>query len=236
MIVAQAGADPALFDRLDSVLRPDAILAAGSPGADIDALAAATGHPDRVLALHLTGPDQPLRLLEVGRGAATSDRVLATALALAKSTGKVAVVARAGPGLIGERMLAARQAAADQLIAEGAAPEDLDRALFDFGFPVEPPPSGAPLRSDIQDRLLAALINEGARILEEGVARQSSDIDMVWVTGYGFPAFRGGPLFHADQLGLPAMLERVRAVPGLKPAALLERLAAAGKAFADAPG
>ncbi len=85
--------------------------------------------------------------------------------------------------------------------------------------------------SEIVDRLVYALVNEGARILEEGVAARASDIDVVYLTGYGFPRFRGGPMFYADQVGLARVLERVREFgrnphgdPGFwTPAALLQR-------------
>jgi hypothetical protein len=64
--------------------------------------------------------------------------------------------------------------------------------------------------SEIVDRLVYALVNEGARILEEGIAARASDIDVVYLTGYGFPPARGGPMFYADQVGLDQVLRRVR--------------------------
>lgn len=89
---------------------------------------------------------------------------------------------------------------------------------------------------EIRERCLYALINEGARILDEGIALRASDIDTVWVYGYGFPAFLGGPMFHADQLGLDRVLERVRQYaerdPVLwKPAQSLTELASSGGRF-----
>ena len=63
---------------------------------------------------------------------------------------------------------------------------------------------------EIVDRLVYALVNEGARILEEGIAARAGDIDVVYLTGYGFPRSRGGPMFHADQVGLDRVLQRVR--------------------------
>ncbi|CAN5879338.1 3-hydroxyacyl-CoA dehydrogenase NAD-binding domain-containing protein [soil metagenome] len=89
---------------------------------------------------------------------------------------------------------------------------------------------------EIVDRLVYALVNEGARILEEGIAARASDIDVVYLTGYGFPRARGGPMFYADQVGLDRVLRRVlefsgnpHGDPGFwTPAALLERLAKSG--------
>jgi 3-hydroxyacyl-CoA dehydrogenase len=96
---------------------------------------------------------------------------------------------------------------------------------------------------EIVDRLLYALVNEGAHILEEGVAQRASDIDVVYLTGYGFPVSRGGPMFHASQVGLGQVLRRMRefaanprAEPASwKPARLLVRLAAEGRRFDDVP-
>jgi 3-hydroxyacyl-CoA dehydrogenase len=95
--------------------------------------------------------------------------------------------------------------------------------------------------SEIVDRLVYALVNEGARILEEGIAARASDIDVVYLTGYGFPRARGGPMFQADQVGLDRVLGRVREFArnphgdpaAWKPAPLLERLTEAGGTFAD---
>jgi 3-hydroxyacyl-CoA dehydrogenase len=93
--------------------------------------------------------------------------------------------------------------------------------------------------SEIVDRLIYALVNEGARILEEGIAARASDIDVVYLTGYGFPPTRGGPMFHADRVGLDQVLRRVREFvrnphgdPAFwTPAPLLERLAESGGRF-----
>ncbi|WP_020652399.1 3-hydroxyacyl-CoA dehydrogenase NAD-binding domain-containing protein [Massilia niastensis] len=90
---------------------------------------------------------------------------------------------------------------------------------------------------EIVERLVFALVNEGAKILEEGIALRASDIDMVYLTGYGFPLHRGGPMFYADTVGLPKVLAameqyaRGRHGEAWKPAPLLARLAAEGKGF-----
>ena len=81
------------------------------------------------------------------------------------------------------------------------------------------------------------MINEAARILDEGVVERASDIDVVWLTGYGFPRFRGGPLFYADRLGLAHVLRAHRGAARRfgaaywTPAPALVRLAAAGRGF-----
>jgi len=92
---------------------------------------------------------------------------------------------------------------------------------------------------EIVQRLTLAMVNEGALILEEGIASKASDIDMVYLTGYGFPVYRGGPMLYADMLGLPKVVELMKqfqANPNddqafWTPAPLLARLAAEGKTF-----
>lgn len=92
---------------------------------------------------------------------------------------------------------------------------------------------------EIVDRCVFALVNEGARILEEGMAQRASDIDVVYLTGYGFPAWRGGPMFYAGTVGLPKVLERIREFEARHgsapwaPAPLLQRLAEDGRTFAE---
>ena len=90
----------------------------------------------------------------------------------------------------------------------------------------------------IVERTLYALVNEGAKILEEGIAQRSSDIDIIYLNGYGFPAWRGGPMFYADSVGLAEVLAKVKALHARcgdwwKPAPLLEKLAAQGRRFSD---
>lgn len=90
---------------------------------------------------------------------------------------------------------------------------------------------------EIVERLVYALVNEGAKILEEGIALRASDIDMVYLTGYGFPLHRGGPMFYADSVGLPNVLDAMRRYArgrhgeAWQPAPLLERRAQEGKGF-----
>jgi 3-hydroxyacyl-CoA dehydrogenase len=90
---------------------------------------------------------------------------------------------------------------------------------------------------EIVERLIYALVNEGAYILEEGIALRASDIDMVYLTGYGFPPYRGGPMFYADTVGLPKVLAAIEKFQHgymgevWKPAPLLVKLAKEGKKF-----
>jgi 3-hydroxyacyl-CoA dehydrogenase len=93
--------------------------------------------------------------------------------------------------------------------------------------------------AEIVERCMYALVNEGAKILDEGIAARPLDIDMIWIFGYGFPRYRGGPMFWADEIGLPKILERLDHYrenfdrDWLEPAPLLRKLAAGGKGFKD---
>ena len=92
---------------------------------------------------------------------------------------------------------------------------------------------------EIVERMVLPMVNEGARILEEGIAARPGDIDVIWVYGYGWPVWRGGPMHYADQLGLPHIRDRLRFYADrsgdetLRPAPLLDRLAAEGRNFAN---
>jgi 3-hydroxyacyl-CoA dehydrogenase len=92
---------------------------------------------------------------------------------------------------------------------------------------------------EILERMMYPMINEGARILEEKIAARPSDIDVIWLYGYGWPIYRGGPMYYADQVGLKHIADRLSSYaketndPSLEPAPLLKRLAAEGKTFAS---
>jgi 3-hydroxyacyl-CoA dehydrogenase len=307
-----------VFAELDRVAKPGAILATNTSTLDVNAIARGTSRPADVLGLHFFSPANVMRLLEIVRGDATAKDVLATALALAKTLRKVAVVSGVCDGFIGNRMLEHYGKQANYLLEEGASPAQVDAAMEAFGSAMGPfkvgdlagndigwnirkrrraekpgyrfstlpdklceagrfgqktgagwyeYPNGArkpqpstfvdeliaehrrelgitPRRIDdaeIVDRLVYALVNEGARILEEKVAARASDVDVVYLTGYGFPAARGGPMFHADLVGLHGvrrrMLEFARnghGDPGFwTPAPLIERLAGSGGSFEE---
>ena len=293
-----------VFERLDGVAKPGAILASNTSYLDIDEIAAKTKRPEDVLGMHFFSPANVMRLIEIVRGAKTSKSVLATIAGLAPKIGKIGVVVGVCYGFVSNRMLAARRREAMKLILEGASPWDVDRVLVDFGMPMGPfamsdlagldigwsaetskrstireilceegrrgqktgagfydydearnaKPSahveqiirdfaaskGVERRAisdaEILERCTYPMINEGAKILEEGKAQRASDIDIVWIYGYGWPVYRGGPMFYADTVGLKTVLERLRAFEArfgddFKPAPLLERLAAEGGSF-----
>jgi 3-hydroxyacyl-CoA dehydrogenase len=307
------------FAELSRVTRPDCILASNTSTLDIDALAAASGRPDKVLGHHFFSPAQVMKLLEIVRGRHTDAQTIAMSLKLAKRLGKVGVVVGNCFGFVANRMLAYYMREAYLLLEEGATASQIDSALTDFGMPMGPfamqdvagidvsarirqylksigktraegpqsevmdrlyelgrygqktgvgwyryeqgsrTPIADPLidelaareaarrgvtRRTIADeeiiaRVTTALANEGARVLGEGYALRPGDIDVIYAYGFGFPRYRGGPLFYSDTIGLPTVLRRVaeyRARFGnyWTPAPLLERLVAEGRGFYDA--
>jgi len=310
-----------VFERLDEIVKQGAILASNTSTLNLDAIAQFTKRPQDVIGLHFFSPANVMRLLEVVRGAKTASDTLATAMALAKTIGKIAVVSGVCDGFIGNRMVARYGMAAHDLLVAGALPQQIDAALQKFGmamgpfrmadlagldigwairkrraaeFPNQefsnvadilceagrfgqktgsgfyryeagardaiPDPAvtaiierfrearGIVARpvsdTEIIERCVYALINEGARIVEEGIAQRSSDVDIVYLNGYGFPAYRGGPMFYADSVGLITVartLSRIAAAPGADaafwtPAPLLARLAQEGKTFSEFRG
>ena len=295
-----------VFSKLDGIAKEGAILASNTSYLNIDEIAAMTKRPDHVIGMHYFSPANVMRLLEVVRGEKTAKPVIATAMKIARKTGKVAALVGVCHGFVGNRMLAQRQREAQKLILEGAMPWDVDRVLYDFGLPMGPfamsdlagldigwskettksstirellcemdrrgqktgagfydydekrnaKPSpvvekiildfaaskGINRRTisdeEILERCLYPMINEGAKILEEGKAIRASDIDIVWINGYGWPVYRGGPMFWGDQIGLDKVLAKMRELQGLhgddfKPSKLLEKLVADGKRFQD---
>jgi len=315
-VFEELSAKQAVFETLDKTLRRGAILASNTSTLDLNRIAQFTSRPGDVIGLHFFSPANVMRLLEVVRGERTSADVLATAMQLAKRIRKVAVVSGVCDGFIGNRMLARYGAAANDLLNLGASPQQVDRALEQFGMAMgifrvgdlagldigwairkrrgaEHPEldlssvadriceagrygqkTGAgwyrydpgrrePLSDpaveqiieqwrkergytprtvrdgEIVERCIYALVNEGARILEDGIAQRASDIDVVYLNGYGFPGHRGGPMHYANEVGLPNVVRALRRIAAESPAdaaawtpaALLERLAKEGKNF-----
>ncbi len=114
---------------------------------------------------------------------------------------------------------------ADSLILEISEKNHVNRRTID--------------RAELIERMVFPLINEGARILAEGIALRAGDVDVVWINGYGFPAWRGGPMFYADLVGLKTVVDRLdhfatqTGNADLRPAALLRALANKGASFAE---
>ncbi|MFZ1737788.1 3-hydroxyacyl-CoA dehydrogenase NAD-binding domain-containing protein [Sphingorhabdus sp.] len=265
-----------VFGKLDAICKPGAILASNTSYLNVNEIASATKRPQDVLGMHFFSPANVMKLLEVVRGEKTADDVLATAMAIGKKIGKVAVVAGVCDGFIGNRMLSKRQQPANELLMEGATPQQIDTVFTEFGFPMGPfqmadlagmdigwhrdtskeptnvreamclagrfgqkngkgfydydekrnrTPSPEALAiiedfrsksnrakreisdQEIVERCLYPMVNEGYLILEEDMAQRASDIDVVWVYGYGWPVYRGGPMFWGDLEGPAKIVE-----------------------------
>jgi 3-hydroxyacyl-CoA dehydrogenase len=127
-----------VFGKLDAICKPGAILATNTSGLNIDEIASATKRPEAVIGLHFFSPANVMKLLEVVRADHTSKEVIATSMKLAKKIGKVAALVGVCPGFVGNRILRQRQVEAQKLVLEGAMPWDVDRVLYEFGFPMGP--------------------------------------------------------------------------------------------------
>jgi len=306
-----------VFRQLDDICDAHTILASNTSYQSIDALAAVTDRPERVVGMHFFSPANVMRLLEVVRGDASDDATLKTAMAVGKQIGKVCVLSGMCYGFIGNRMLRHYGREAALCVMEGASPAQVDQAMEQWGMAMGPmavgdlagldigyrareqlsdedkgprinylladrlveagrlgQKSGAgyyrydpetrarqedPVVADIVeatraelgitprdigaeeivDRLTLALANEGARILDEGIAQRASDIDVVYCHGYGFPRFRGGPMHAVEARGLQSVVGRIQEFQQtLEPenwelAPLLERLSKDGGSLMD---
>jgi len=313
-VFEEMGIKEKVFRKLDEVMKPGAILASNTSTLDINRIAGFTKRPQDVIGTHFFSPANVMRLLEIVRGAKTGKDVLATTMSLAKKIKKIGVVSGVCDGFIGNRMIEQYGRQAGFLLEEGCLPEQVDRAMENFGFAMGPfrmgdlagndvgwyirkrryaerpdviysktadllcergrfgqktgagwydykPGDRKPYPSqlvndmiinhsreigverreisdpEIVERLVYALVNEAAYILAEGIAQRASDVDIIYLTGYGFPMHRGGPMFYADTVGLPHVAAAMEKYAGgrhgkfWKPAPLLVKLAAEGKTF-----
>ncbi len=131
-----------VFSELDKVCKPDAILASNTSSLNIDEIASVTGRPHQVIGHHFFAPPNVMRLLEIVRGRATSNEVVASSLALARKLGKTGVVVGNCRGFVGNRLYAPYQREAQFLVEEGAPVEQVDNALYDFGMAMGPLATG----------------------------------------------------------------------------------------------
>ncbi len=315
-VFEEIGVKQKVFEQLDAVMKPGAILASNTSTLDLDKIAAFTKRPQDVIGMHFFSPANVMRLLEVVRGAKTADDVLTTVMKLGKKIKKTCVVSGVCDGFIGNRMIEQYSRQAGYLLDEGCTPQQVDKAVEKFGFAMGPFRMGDLAGNDIGwairkrryvekpdvrysktadllcelgrfgqktgagwydyvpgkrdaipselvndmlikhradlgltprkigddeivHRLVYSLVNEGARIVEEGIALRASDIDMVYLTGYGFPLWRGGPMNYADTVGLWNVVQAMKKFAKnpaddqafWQPAPLLAKLAAEGKSF-----
>ncbi|MEE2745783.1 MAG: 3-hydroxyacyl-CoA dehydrogenase NAD-binding domain-containing protein [Pseudomonadota bacterium] len=304
-----------IFKKLDNICKKETILASNTSSLNIDELGEVTDRPDKVCGMHFFSPANVMKLIENVRTRKASKETVATIMGLSKKLGKVGVIVGVGDGFVGNRMLHIAARIAEFMVEEGALPWEVDKVIYEFGFPMGPfamndlagvdvrylireeqkkiyknrrqsviidrlyatgrygqktgggwydysegsrvgtPASivndlivktsnelGFERRSfsgqEILDRYMFSIINTGALVLEEKLALRSSDIDVIWHYGYGFPRYRGGPMFYADLIGLDKIYDKVSMYydeygDWLRPSELLKDLAKKGKSFKD---
>jgi 3-hydroxyacyl-CoA dehydrogenase len=305
-----------VWQRLDKVMPQGALLYSNTSGIDIDIMANATKRPQDVAGTHFFAPANVMKLFEVVKGTKTANDVLASAMVLGRKIGKVSGLAGNGDGFLANRSRAPFSMEMSILVEEGALPEQIDKVMVDYGYPVGPfvvsdisgldigydtrkrraaqipnyrksPISdriveagrlglktnagwykytpgdrtpqidpevhkiikdtaaefGFPQRDFTDDeilrRLLFASVNEACKILEEGCALRASDVDVMWLTGFGFPRYRGGLMYWADTIGVREVYNQIASWhqqfgDRWRPCDYLRDLAAAGTPLKEA--
>ena len=306
----------AVFRQLDAVMKPGALLLSNTSALNIDEIASVTQRPDVVAGAHFFSPANVMKLLEVVKGAATSAATMNAVMAMGRAIGKLSVGCGNCDGFLANRSRAPFGMEMVILLEEGALPQQIDKVMVEFGYPMGPVAVGdlagldigwaarkrraaadpnyrkqpisdrlcelgrfgqktgagwyryekgdrtphpdpevtaiieqvsaemgitrrAISDEEILHRLLFASINEACKILEEGIAYRASDVDVMWLHGFGFPRYRGGLMFWADQIGVKTVYEQIQRWHQLygsrwAPSALLRQLAETGTAFKDA--
>jgi 3-hydroxyacyl-CoA dehydrogenase len=308
-----------VFKKLDEVMKPGALLYTNTSGIDIDIMANATKRPQDVAGTHFFAPANVMKLFEVVKGAKSAPDTLATGMDLGRKIGKISAMAGNGDGFVANRSRTPFGTEMNIMVEEGALPEQVDKVMVEFGYPIgpfatadlsgldigydsrqrraaenpnyrkmpiadaiveagrlgqktgagwfryekgdrtpHPDPEiariikekaaemGVEQRSftdeEILRRLLFASVNEACKILEEGKAYRASDIDVMWLNGFGFPRYRGGLMYWADGIGVAEVYRQIQAWhqqygERWAPAALLRRLAETGTPLREAkPG
>ncbi len=305
-----------IFRALDKAVKLGALILSNTSALDIDELAAETARPQDVAGAHFFSPANVMKLLEVVRGARSSPETLVSTMAMGRKIGKLSAMAGNTDGFVANRSRAPFNTEMVILLEEGCLPEQVDKAMVDFGYPMgpfavgdlagldiglasrkrraaqnpnyrklpiadrvaelgrfgqktgagwyryekgdrtpHPDPEvariikevaaemGVPQRSftdqEILRRLLFSSVNEACRILEEGKAYRASDIDVMWLHGFGFPRYRGGLMFWADQIGVREVYNQIAAWhqqygERWAPSRLLRELAESGTPLRDA--
>jgi 3-hydroxyacyl-CoA dehydrogenase len=305
-----------VWKKIDAAMKPGALLFSNTSGIDIDIMARETKRPQDVAGTHFFAPANVMKLFEVVKGSDSAPDVLATAMALGRKIGKVSALAGNTDGFVANRSRGPFSTEMAIMLEEGALPEQIDKAMIDFGYPLgpfavsdlsgldigydvrqrraaqypnyrklpiadriveagrlgqkngkgwyryepgdrtpHPDPEvariiketaaelGIPQHSftddEILKRMLFASVNEACKILDEGKALRASDVDVMWLYGFGFPRYRGGLMFWADTIGVREVYNQIAAWhqrygERWAPSPLLRRLADAGTPLREA--
>jgi 3-hydroxyacyl-CoA dehydrogenase len=309
-VFEELGVKQEVFKQLDRVMKPGALILSNTSTIDVDKIGTHVKRKKDVAGAHFFSPANVMRLLEVVEGTESSPETIAATMQLGKQIGKVSAWAGNTDGFVANRSRGPFTAEASILLEDGALPEQVDKVLLEFGYPMGPfavgdlagldigwavrkrkaaedpnfrknpiadklcemgrfgqktgagwyryekgdrTPHPDPVvaqvikevtsslgikqRSftddDILRRLLFASVNEACKILEEKKARRASDVDIMWLYGFGFPRYRGGLMFWADTIGSKDIYDQIvrwhnELGPRWRPSELLKQVAAKG--------
>ena len=304
-----------VFRELDRVMKPGALLFSNTSAIDIDRIAGVTQRPADVAGTHFFAPANVMKLFEVVEGTRTAPATMAAAMKLGRAIGKISAYAGNCDGFVANRSRIPFTMEQNLMVEEGALPEQVDRVMVDFGYPMgpftvndlsgldvsyqtrrrrlaedpnyrmlpvpdrlvelgrkgqkagagwfryekgdrTPHPDPAVHRiikevaakkgiaqrefsdEEVLQRLLFGSLNEACKMIEEGKALRASDIDVMWLSGFGFPRYRGGLMFWADGIGAQAVYNQIAAWHqryGARwaPAPLLRQVAEQGGQFRE---
>jgi 3-hydroxyacyl-CoA dehydrogenase/enoyl-CoA hydratase/3-hydroxybutyryl-CoA epimerase len=271
----------AVLKDLEKYVKDDCVIASNTSSLSISKMQEAMAKPERFAGMHFFNPVAKMPLIEVIRGAKSSDHAVSAVYQFSKQLGKTPIVVKDSPGFLVNRLLLPYMNEATFLLAEGVPMDEIDRALLKFGMPMGPielidevgidvgdkvahilndafgaraetspvngkvagsgrlgkkngkgfykyegrdksvdteiytligvtPKPGAVSDEEIVERCILPMINEASRCLEEKVVESADDVDLGMIMGTGFPPFRGGLLTYADNLGIPAIIEKLR--------------------------
>jgi len=305
-----------VWKEIDAAMKPGALLYSNTSGIDIDIMANVTKRPQDVAGTHFFAPANVMKLFEVVQGSKSAPDVIASAMDLGRKIGKVSALAGNTDGFVANRSRAPFSSEMVIMLEEGALPEQVDKVMVDFGYPLgpfavsdlsgldigydtrkrraaqypnyrklpiadriveagrlgqkngkgwyryetgdrtpHPDPEvariiketaaemGVPQHDfsddEILKRMLFASVNEACKILDEGKALRASDIDVMWLHGFGFPRYRGGLMYWADGIGVREVYNQIAAWhqrygERWAPSPLLRRLADAGTPLREA--
>jgi 3-hydroxyacyl-CoA dehydrogenase len=305
-----------VWKQIDAVMKPGALLYTNTSGIDIDIMANVTKRPQDIAGTHFFAPANVMKLFEVVQGSKSAPDVIASAMDLGRRIGKVSALAGNTDGFVANRSRAPFSTEMVIMLEEGALPEQVDKVMVDFGYPLgpfavsdlsgldigydtrkrrvaqypnyrklpiadriveagrlgqkkgkgwyryepgdrtpHPDPEvakiiketaaelGVPQHGftddEILKRMLFASVNEACKILDEGKALRASDIDVMWLHGFGFPRYRGGLMFWADGIGVREVYNQIAAWhqrhgERWAPSPLLRSLAEAGTPLREA--
>jgi 3-hydroxyacyl-CoA dehydrogenase len=278
----------AVFAELDRVMKPGALLLTNTSALDIDRIAGATGRPEAVAGTHFFAPANVMKLFEVVEGSRTAPETMVAAMRLGRAIGKISAYAGNCDGFVANRSRIPFTMEQNLMVEEGALPEQVDRVMVEFGYPMGPfavndlsgldvsyqtrrrrlaedpgyrmlpipdrlvemgrkgqkagagwyryePGDRTPhpdpevhriIREvaaeqgiaqrefsdeEVLQRLLFGAVNEACRMIEEGKCLRASDLDVMWLNGFGFPRYRGGLMFWADGIGVREVYNQIAA-------------------------